>query len=265
MKQLPIENQDESEIGRGAYSAPALEKGLDILELLAQAGEPLSTRAIAEQLRRSKGEIFRMVFVLLQRGYLTREPGTDRLALSRRLFDLGIRTPRGRQLTSVVLPYMERFSESTGQIAHLVVLSRGETVVVATTTGHLDASVMVRLGYGRPALEANSGLLILAFQPEHRLRALMKDAPDEAQHALDSPEIRRRLAEIRERGYEIAPSRDIIAVTDIACPVLGPAGHALGSIIVPCLQRHGSTIDERSVLEALRDCCRDAGSQLGYE
>ncbi len=68
-----------------------------------------------------------MVFVLQQRGYLVREAGTDRLALSRRLFDLGIRSPSGRQLTSVVLPLMERFSEESGQAAHLVVLSRAQT------------------------------------------------------------------------------------------------------------------------------------------
>src|SRR5215217_6839370 len=51
------------------YSAPALEKGLKIIEVLAEAQEPLSTRAIAERLDRSKGEIFRMVFVLVERRY----------------------------------------------------------------------------------------------------------------------------------------------------------------------------------------------------
>ena len=70
----------DSESGdKGSYAAPALEKGLDILELLAEVGEPLSTREIAERLARSKSEIFRMVFVLQQRGYLAREAGTDRL------------------------------------------------------------------------------------------------------------------------------------------------------------------------------------------
>ncbi|WP_445504839.1 IclR family transcriptional regulator [Microvirga sp. G4-2] len=264
MKHKPVKSSlsADTDLVRAAYAAPALEKGLDILELLAEAGEPLSTRAIAEQLGRSKGEIFRMVFVLQQRGYLEREPGTERLALSRRLFDLGIRTPRGRQLTSVVLPHMERFSENTGQGAHLVVLSRAETVVVATTAGYLDAGVTIRLGYGRPALEANSGQLILAFQPEHRLHLLMREASEDAQRMLDIPETRRQLAEIRARGYQIAPSRDIVAVTDIACPIIGPAGHAVASIVVPCLQRHGTRIDEMAVLDALGRCCRDAGAQL---
>lgn len=258
MSDLPdSENGDKS-----SYAAPALEKGLDILELLAEVGEPLSTREIAERLARSKSEIFRMVFVLQQRGYLAREAGTDRLALSRRLFDLGIRTPGGRQLTSIVLPLMERFSEDSGQAAHLVVLSRAQTVVLATTSGHLDASVIVRPGYGRPALDANSGLLILAFQSETRRRQLMKEASEADRDKLESDETNRILAEIRATGHRVAPSRDIMAVTDIACPVIGPSGHAEAAILVPCLQRHGIATDEAAILLALKASCREAGSQL---
>ncbi len=89
------------EVRRAAYSAPALEKGLDIIELLAAAPEPLSTRQIAEQLGRSKNEIFRMVFVLVERGYLSRDAATDVLTLSNRLFELGMRTPRSRAISAV--------------------------------------------------------------------------------------------------------------------------------------------------------------------
>ncbi|CAH1660621.1 Transcriptional regulator, IclR family [Hyphomicrobiales bacterium] len=245
-----------------SYAAPALEKGLDILELLAEVGEPLPMRLIAERLQRSKSEIFRMVFVLQQRGYLVREPGTDRLALSRRLFDLGIRTPGGRQLTSIVLPLMERFSEESGQVAHLVVLSRAQTVVLATTSGHLDASVIVRPGYGRPALAANSGLLILAFQSEARRRTLMRDAPPADRERLDAPELAEIFAGIRSLGHRTAPSRDIMAVTDIVCPVIGPSGHAEAAILVPSLQRHGIVTDEVAILLALKAVCREAGAQL---
>ncbi|KFC75704.1 Transcriptional regulator, IclR family [Bosea sp. LC85] len=260
MSDLPETDDGE----KASYSAPALEKGLDILELLAEVGEPLSTRTIAERLERSKSEIFRMVFVLQQRGYLVREAGTDRLALSRRLFDLGIRTPSGRQLTSVVLPLMERFSEESGQAAHLVVLSRAQTVVLATTSGHLDATVTVRPGYGRPALEANSGLLILAFQSRARRLTLMKDADREARARLDSTGIVAVFEMIREQGHQIAPSRDILAVTDIACPVIGPAGYAQAAILVPCLQRHGVQTDEKAILTTLKACCHEAGLRLAY-
>lgn len=262
MKQSDMTDGVDDDENRTSYAAPALEKGLDILELLAEAGEPLSTRQIAERLKRSKSEIFRMVFVLLHRGYLVREAGTDRLALSRRLFDLGIRTPGGRQITSVVLPLMERFSEETGHAAHLVVLSRAQTVVLATTSGHLDAAVTVRLGYGRPALEANSGMLILAFQSQTRRQSLMRDAGPEDLERLGSTEFLRVFAEIRSAGHRIAPSRDIMAVTDIACPVIGPAGHAEAAILVPALRRHGFVTDEMAIVLALTAVCSEAGAQL---
>ena len=88
------------------YSAPALEKGLEILELLAATQKPMTNRALADRLGRSKGEIFRMVFGLIERGYLQRDAATDQLALSSKLFELGIRTPRPRQLLEVAVPAM---------------------------------------------------------------------------------------------------------------------------------------------------------------
>ena len=257
MSQLPYAD-------KGPYSAPALEKGLDVLELLAVVGEPLSMRAIAERLDRSKSEIFRMVHVLQRRGYLVREAGTDRLALSRRLFDLGIRTPGGRHLTSIVPPLMERFSEETGQAAHLVVLSRAQTVVIATTSGHNDASVAIRLGYGRPALDANSGLLILAFQSEDRRRSLMSEAGQPAADELVGAAITEAMNRIRSCGHLIAQSRDILAVTDIICPVFGEMGFSEAAITVPCLQRRDVVEDHQGILASLQACCHEASRHLGY-
>jgi hypothetical protein len=163
-----------------------------------------------------------------------------------------------------VLPLMERFSEESGQAAHLVVLSRAQTVVLATTSGHLDASVIVRPGYGRPALDANSGLLILAFQSAAQRLMLMKDADPAEQARLSEPSVAEMFAGIRTLGHKVAPSRDILAVTDIACPVIGPAGYAQAAILVPCLQRHGVMTDENAILQALKACCVEAGSHQAH-
>ena len=70
----------------------------------------MSARQIGERLGRSKSEIFRMVYVLVDRGYLRRDTATDQLSLSNRLFELGMRTPRSRALVAVAVPKMERLS-----------------------------------------------------------------------------------------------------------------------------------------------------------
>ena len=59
---------------RPKYAAPALEKGLDILELISEAPAPMSLAQIGQRLGRTSGEIFRMLAALERRGYLARGP-----------------------------------------------------------------------------------------------------------------------------------------------------------------------------------------------
>jgi DNA-binding IclR family transcriptional regulator len=244
-----------------AYAAPALEKGLDILELLADAAEPLAARAIAERLRRSKAEIFRMVFVLVERGYLVRDTD-DRLRLTNRLFELGMRTPRPRQLTEIAIPVMERLSGETGQSAHLVVLNRGETVVIATTTGGADISFALRLGYRRPALEATSGLLMIAFQPADIQRRLIKESAAHTGAAIDGPALAATLEVIRRHRSRVSESRDVVGVTDIGVPLIGPDERAVASIVVPHLRRHGTTAPIETILATLKRAGTEISAQL---
>jgi DNA-binding IclR family transcriptional regulator len=242
--------------GPQAYSAPALEKGLEIIELLAEAQQPLSTRAIAERVGRSKGEIFRMVFVLVERGYLKRDPTTGELTLSNRLFDLGMRTPRSRELVEVAAPEMERLSERTGQSSHLVVINRGETVVIATAAGTTDISFTLRLGYRRPALEATSGQVIIAFQDQRGRSRMIDESLAMVQAKENTADLLSRLDAIVERGFLIAESHDVIGVTDVCAPIKGRRGRALASIVLPCFNRHKAPPAIESVLHELLATCQ---------
>jgi DNA-binding IclR family transcriptional regulator len=247
-----------------SYSAPALEKGLEIIELLAEAQEPLSTRAIADRLGRSKGEIFRMVFVLVERGYLVRNSISDELSLSNRLFELGMRTPQSRQLMEVAVPAMERLSERTGQSSHLVVINRGETVVIATAAGGADVNFTLRLGYRRPALDSTSGQIIMAFQDEARRKRFIKESASLSRGKVDIAELIAGLDAIAERGYLIAESHDVVGVTDIGAPILGKHGRATASIVVPYLNRHGSPPRHKNVLRDLLATSQGIADELGY-
>ena len=73
---------------RARYAAPALEKGLDILELLAAASDALTHSEIATRLRRSVPEIFRMLVCLEERGYISRMGPDERYQLTLKLFEI---------------------------------------------------------------------------------------------------------------------------------------------------------------------------------
>src|ERR1017187_6650898 len=66
------------------YRAPALDKGLEILEYLAGQRMPLTQLEMADGLGRSSGEIYRMLLCLEERGYLAREAESGKFRLTLR-------------------------------------------------------------------------------------------------------------------------------------------------------------------------------------
>src|SRR5256714_3067109 len=148
------------------YRAPALEKGLDVLELLAAQTESMTLTAIVKQLGRSHGELFRMVQVLEHRGYIEQESGGEGYRLTDRLFSLGMQQPRTRSLLEIALPVMRQLTQADGQSCHLAMHSLGDIVVVARIESAELLGFSVRVGYRRPLAKSASGSVLYAFQPE---------------------------------------------------------------------------------------------------
>ena len=245
------------------YSAPALEKGLDILEMLSRQQQPLSLTRLAAELGRSKSEIFRMIMVLLERGYLARDPDSDTLTLTDRLFTLGLRTPRARDLVSATMPVMNALAEATEHSLHLVVVYQGRTVVIGAASGGSEISFRLKLGFHRPALDATSGKVILAFQSDPVQEAMIRDASPLMPPGADMAVLRADLARIRHAGFDYQKSRHFVGLVDLCCPVLDGDGYAVASIIMACLRRKGEEDRLMSHLPGLKAACREAARQAG--
>ena len=105
------------------YRAPALEKGLEILEFLAPRTRAMKLSEISAGLERSKSEIFRMMQVLEQRHYLARPAGEEGYVLTNRLFLLGMEHPPVKGLMETAMPVMHRLAEQILQPCHLAIPS----------------------------------------------------------------------------------------------------------------------------------------------
>ena len=128
------------------YAAPALEKGLDVLELLAGSAGGLTQNQIAAQLGRSISELYRMLDVLERRGYLVRGPADGEYRLSLKLFELAHRQPQLKRLVAVALPLMQELARTTRQSNHLVVHHDRRILVVAQVDSPEAMGFSVRIG-----------------------------------------------------------------------------------------------------------------------
>ena len=88
------------------YRAPALEKGLDVLELLASHGAAMTPSQISLALGRSLSELFRMIQVLEFKGYISPSLSGDGYELTNKLFTLGMSRAPVKSLVEAALPRM---------------------------------------------------------------------------------------------------------------------------------------------------------------
>lgn len=246
---------DEELSADKSYSAPALEKGLDILESLAEKESAVSLRELAERLGKSKNEIFRMIHVLIARGYVQRDSDTDELSLSTKLFALGLRTPQSRTLLEIALPEMRKLAEDVNQAPHLVVIYKGRTVIVGSIPTNSDVTFNIHLGYGRLASEAASGRVIMAFQSAQKRQLMLQDCDAQLGKKIDRKALSDVLDGIVQRGHILGKSTDFVGITDICCPILDAAGDAVASIIIPHVDRVADTQDLGEVLDAVKRAC----------
>jgi DNA-binding IclR family transcriptional regulator len=233
------------------YRAPALDKGLDILELLAGTEETLSQAEIAKALDRSPNEIYRMLDRLVRRGYVLRTQG-DRYELTLKLFELAHAQPPIRRLVSQATPIMRRFAREADQACHLVIFDRNILVVVAQVDSPGYWNVSIRVGSRISMVNTGSGHVFLAFaSPEEK--ALMLEESELGAPIRVPPDFESRLETVRERGYEAMDSMQIQGVTNLSVPILGPAGTVIAVLTCPYTRRldRRDAPDQAAVLKRL--------------
>lgn len=224
-----------------AYSAPALEKGLDVLELLANEPEGLTQSAIAQRLGRSIQEVYRMVVSLERRGYIVRRPPGDAFWLSMKLHKLALAYPPLRRLRMAAEPIMQRLSFEAHQGFLLSVLDGVSIWAIAQVDSPEPVGLRVRLGTPASAARTASGRVLLAFQePEaqHWIYAALSRTLD----ARTFGRLKARVEQIRRRGYELITDETMRGVTDVGMPVLDLKGTALAALTMPFLQTVSNTV-----------------------
>lgn len=127
-------------------------------------------------------------------------------------------------------PYLQQLADATKETVCLCIRDQTDAIYV----DKLDSPMSIRFiidAYWRFPLYATSGV-ILAYSPE-TLQETVLSEPITAftNHSITDPEqLRLRLEEIRNLGYEISSNMRDIEVTGIAAPIFQNDGNVLASV-----------------------------------
>jgi len=201
-----------------------LSRGIRILEVLAEAREPLSIDRLAERLGVHRSIAYRLLRTLEDHGLVTRD-GSGRVALGARMAALAAGV--AHDLQAEALPELTAAANDLGMTCFLSLLDRDECVTLASVEPrHAVASVAQRPGTRHPIGIGAPGKVILAGLAESAWAADI----DEARRA--------ELRAIRERGWATSHDEVIPGLRSVAVPLLLPHGDRAAVAVVYIADPH---------------------------
>lgn len=239
-------------------AAPAVERAVDILQLLGAHPEGLNAQALGELSDMPRATLYRIIKVLLARGFLQQHAGQYRLGPALAL--LGGNAPQPRDLVELCKPVMQRLAHSVRETVKLVRVEGLEALTLAVADTGLDARVTARVGMRMPLHIGASQRLLLAHLPAHVVRqALAPPLEKRTSRTLTDPAaVRATLVKLRQGDSVQGQGEGIEGVGAAATLVRGADDAVLGALVAVYIHA-GKTAAQ---LEALRKGVEAAAQQV---
>ena len=254
----PRQPSPDSASRSSRYRAPALEKGLDVIELLAAEKSPLNLSSISHRLGRSSGELFRMLQVLEFKGFITTAENGSGYILTNKLFALAMTQAPVRSLVETALPIMRKLVQDIGQSAHIAVASEDQIVVITRIERPGDLGFSVRIGYRREITIATSGLVLFAYQNDEVRRIWLKRCKLKGEAADSFVE---RANAVRARGHHEAASHFVRGIVDVSAPILR-GETAVAALTVPFVHSNPLQVEMSEAVEFVRAAAKQISNEI---
>jgi DNA-binding IclR family transcriptional regulator len=259
---MKVKNQidSNSSSGQRRYSAPALDKGLDILELLASERQQLTQLQVAERLGRTSGEIYRMLMCLAERGYVVRETQSGGFRLTLKLYELGNKQNPTAMLRHAARLPMESLAEETGHASHLSVQYGRSIIVLMERMPPRHVCIAVGEGTVLPLIQTGSGNVLLSRLNSEAASEFLSADPLYVDMAKSQKKaFLNTLDDYRGKEEIVSESRLNKGVTDIMVPV-GIEGTDTYAVLV---LSHLPGADTNMLRTAIRRCASQINRNLG--
>jgi DNA-binding IclR family transcriptional regulator len=239
------------------YSAPALEKGLDILEALCQCENGLTQQEIAASLGRNLGEIYRMLTCLVQRNYVANYGNV--YTITSKLFQLSHFHPPTYRLLTEAIPIMEELSRAISFPCDLRVYNKGVQTVIASIQPPNGLGFMTRVGSEIAVAPSASGLVLVAFQDPIIMELRIKESLLKASE-VEMGHFKKVLKKVTSKGFASIKSNQYAGLHAISFPILDINGFAIAAMTVPMLARIDGT--RQATLQEVEDKLRQSAANL---
>lgn len=225
-----MDNQEKNQ----KYILSSVDNALAALDLFFYH-EEVSAADVAKHLEINRSTAFRLLATLENKRYIKKTENL-KYRLGIKLFALGQVANRRMELISLVHPYLESITESTGETTHFTCMD-GDTYVafldhvLGTKYLHMD----MMLGTRRVAHTTASGKVMLAYSADQLITKYLKSitfTQKTANSIKDAKQLLEELEQIKEIGYGCDNEEAEVGLSCYAVPLLNAEGLPVAAISI---------------------------------
>jgi len=226
-----------------SYSVRAIDRAVKVLACFSFQRQRLTLGDFAEMTALSKSTLFRILQTLEINRFVSYDAESSRYSLGLKALDLGRIAFSGFSLNTVASPFLDTLvTEGRSRVA-VAVLSDGEVVHVDERRGPDFVPLTgTEIGQKRPPHDGAHGMLLMAYVTDAEVDDLLRKYPlrkRASRSVTDPEEYKRKLKEVRARGYAFEVNEVVEGRMAAAAPVRDHMGRVIASVgaSAPCVPR----------------------------
>jgi IclR family pca regulon transcriptional regulator len=250
------------------YYINSLARGFNLLEKLAEAGEPLTLTQVAESMEMTLPTAYRFLYTLQAIDLIEKEPDRKAYRITPKVLKLGYGVFKSSELWNTAHPHLLRASREYGETFNLAILEGDQILYIDRIKTRSILTINLEIGSKLPAYCTSMGRVLLAWLPPEEARKRLSLHPrkkhtDTTITKLDT--LLSILKKVRKDGYatnrgELAPE-----LYSAAAPVLNRQGKAVAALNMAAnASRHDPDYLDRIMVPAVVEWADKISSAMGY-
>lgn len=214
--------------------SPAVERAIDVIELMAATERDLSLSELIKELNIPRQSLVRILNTLLDRGVVDRTEQRGFYRLGMKLLYLGNRLQDKIKLRSMAWPFMQELAQKTRKTIELSTLDRDQLILIEQIEGSEGVRLYSRVGSVYPYLHAVAvGKIYLAHMDSEKRRKVVDKIglPRVTEHTIiNMKQLEAEVLKVRKNGYAFEDQELRKGVRRVVAPVYDYRNNLVGCI-----------------------------------
>lgn len=240
---------------------------LEVLELLAAAGEPLSAARIASHLGYPKASLHGLLRTVFRGGWIEKDAAGRGYVLGLKAWHTGQAYQRIYSLVDRALPLMNAARDQLGETVQLAILDGNDGVYIAKVDGPRPLRLESFVGGRLPAYCTGVGKALLAGLDDAEVDRRLGDGslPAYTRNTITRRDkLRAELRLTRKRGYALDREERTFGALCVALPVRGANGETVAAMSCTVPKAYFDAAKMEQLIEGLGATTARLSAALGF-